>query len=296
MDLWRLKVFCRVISSKGFSSAAKELRLTQPTVSAHIKELESHFNCKLIDRINKQAKPTEAGQILFQSARKLLKDYDKLEITLSDYQGEFKGKLTIGGSNIPGEYILPRIAGEFRNHYPDIFLSLLIQNSTDIVSRILDDRIELGFVGVEINDNRICQTQCFEDELSLVTLNRDPWLKIDTIKAADLLGIPFITRKHGSGTLKTFKERIGTQGIDIKQMNVVAEFGSTTAVVQGIKNNLGASVISTIAVADELASGDLKAIRIEGVDLHRHFYMTYQKQRTLTPLAKLFMEFIEKGK
>ncbi len=64
---------------------------------------------------------------------------------------------------------------------------------------------------------------------------------------------------------------------------------------QGIKNNLGASVISTIAVADELASGELKAIPIEGVDLHRNFYMTYQKQRTLTPLAKLFMEFIEKG-
>ncbi len=295
MDLWRLRVFCSVVGSGGFSSAARELRLTQPSVSSHIKELESHFNCRLIDRINKQAKPTRAGEILYRSALKLLKDYDKLETVLSEYHGHYKGQLSIGGSNIPGEFILPAVFGGFRKDYPDIVISLLIGNTEGIVNQILDDAIEVGFVGAAVKDARISQEPCFEDELCLVLPAENSWCDSDEIELADLKDFPIISRRQGSGTLKTFQDRIKQQGFDFKQLNVVAELGSTTAVIQGIKNGLGASVLSSIAARDELSTGSLKAVCIKDIDLHRRFYMTYQKNRSLTPLAKLFMGYIREN-
>lgn len=292
MDLWRLEVFCSVISTGGFSTAARELRLTQPSVSSHIKELESHFNCKLIDRVNKQAKPTNAGKILYRAALRLLREYDKVETTLAEYHGAYKGHLSIGGSNIPGEYILPGLFSDFRSDYPEVLVTLLIRNSADIVNLILDDTIELGFVGAAVKDNRILQEPCFADELCLVTADDSLWNGADEIELADLDNIPFISRLQGSGTLKTFRERVKQQGFDFRQLNTVAELGSTTAVIQGIKSGLGSSVLSTIAVSEELSSGSLKAVRIRGVDLQRHFYLTFQKNRSLSPLANLFAEFI----
>lgn len=293
MDLWRLKVFCKVISTGGFSSAARELRLTQPSVSSHVKELESHFNCKLIDRINKQAKPTKAGEILYRASRRLIKEYEKIETTLSEYHGRYKGLLSIGGSNIPGEYILPSMLGSFRQAYPEVVISLLVRNTEDIIEQIIDDVIELGFVGAAVNDSRIFQEACFSDEMCLIVPAGNDWYDKDEIDLADLNTVPFISRKQGSGTMKTFRERVKKQGFDFRQISVVAELGSTTAVIQGIKNNLGASVLSTIAVRDELSSGILKSVRIKGVDLKRSFYLTCMKNRSQTPLAKLFTNFMK---
>lgn len=295
MDLWRLKVFCSVIDAGGFSRAAKDLGLTQPSVSSHIKELESQFDCRLVDRVSRQAQPTKAGEILYRSARKLLKDYEKLKTALAEYHGHYSGPLSIGASNIPGEYILPSKLSPFQERYPDIVISLLIRNSENIIEQILDGGIELGFVGTTVREPRICQEPFFEDDMCLILPVDNPWCDCGEIDPDDLRNIPFISRMPGSGTLKTFQERIRQQGFDIQQLKTVAELGSTTAVIQGIKNGLGGSVLSTIAVRDELAAGLLKAVRIRGVDLQRHFYLTYQKNRSLTPLARLFIDYIREN-
>jgi len=293
MDLWRLRVFCSVVSTGGFSAAAKELRLTQPSVSAHIKELESHFNCRLIDRVNRQAKPTRAGEILYRSARKLIREYEKTETALSEYHGRFEGRLLIGGSNIPGEYILPAQLGAFRKAYPNVTVSVLIKNTLDIVQQVLDDTIELGFVGATVKEPGISQEPCYSDELKLVVPAGSTWVKGDAIELQELEMIPFITRFPGSGTMKTFLERIRQNGFDGRQLQIVAELGSNTAVIQGIRNGLGASVLSSLAVRDELAKGTLRAIRLEGVALQRSFFLTCRNNRSLTPLAARFIDFLK---
>mgnify|MGYP000318200270 FL=1 len=113
MDLWHLKVFQKVIDHKGFSNAAKVVNLTQPTISSHIKELENHYGCRLVDRLGKQALPTKAGELLYDYTAKLLLLFEETETAMAQFLGNISGRLNIGGSTIPGNYLLTHKIGHF---------------------------------------------------------------------------------------------------------------------------------------------------------------------------------------
>ena len=111
MDLWQLHIFTKVVELKSFSKAGAAIHLSQPTVSSHIKDLEDHFECRLIDRLGKEALPTKAGTLLYGYARKLLSLKGETETALAQFKGKTRGHLVVGGSTIPGGYILPLIIG-----------------------------------------------------------------------------------------------------------------------------------------------------------------------------------------
>jgi DNA-binding transcriptional LysR family regulator len=114
MDLWQLHIFCRVVERKSFSRAAEIVHLSQPTVSSHIQDLEAHFGCRLIDRLARQVVPTQAGRLLYSYARRLLALRDETETAMAQHQGRLTGNLVIGGSTIPGGYLLPGVVGLFK--------------------------------------------------------------------------------------------------------------------------------------------------------------------------------------
>ena len=105
---------------------------------------------------------------------------------------------------------------------------------------------------------------------------------------------PFIVRERGSGTLKSIKLSLKEKGYASENLNIVAEMGSTEAVIQGIKSNVGVSILSTIAVAEELKAGTLKALTIKELNLKRSFYLITHKQRSASPICKAFISFLEK--
>jgi DNA-binding transcriptional LysR family regulator len=85
MDLWQLNIFCKVIELKNFSRAGNAVHLSQPTISSHIKDLEEHFDCRLIDRLSKEAIPTKAGELLYRYAKRMLALRDETETALAEY-------------------------------------------------------------------------------------------------------------------------------------------------------------------------------------------------------------------
>jgi len=157
MDLWQLTIFCRVVEWRSFSKAAEAVHLSQPTVSSHIKDLEEHFGCPLIDRLSKEATPTEAGRLLYGYALRLLALRDEAESAMARYPGKTSGRLVLGGSTIPGGYLLPRMVGQFKKRFPEVTLSLVIADTEQIVSGVLNGDLELGVVGAESRDKNILQ-------------------------------------------------------------------------------------------------------------------------------------------
>ena len=175
MDLWQLKIFCKVVELEGFSSAGKAVHLSQPTVSSHIKGLENHFECKLIDRLGKKAVPTKAGDLLYHYASKLITLFDETETAMAEFQGKIKGRLIIGGSTIPGSYILPQLIGAFTKKYQEVTISLIVADTDQIIRDILSGVLELGIVGAESTDRNILQEKLIEDEMRLIVPRNHPW-------------------------------------------------------------------------------------------------------------------------
>lgn len=294
MDLWQLEIFHKVIELKGFSRAAEAVHISQPTVSSHIKDLEEHFGCQLIDRIEKKAFPTRAGEILFEYANRLLSLRNDTESAMANFKGKISGKLRLGGSNIPGGYILPKLVGKFIKVYPEVNVSLKIGDSEEIIADINNSRVDLGLVGVKSNYKKIIQEILMEDHLCLVIPKNHKWADYTSIGLKDLQNEPLILREEGSGTLKTLKNSLTRAGLKLSHLNVIANMGSTTAVLQCIRNNIGVSILSSIPILDEVNSNLLSAIPIEELNLDRHFYITRHKDRTESPLTRAFIDFIKK--
>lgn len=294
MDLWQLNIFCKVIELEGFSKAGKAVHLSQPTISSHIKDLENYFGCPLIDRLGKKAVPTKAGVLLYTYARKLIALRHEAEAAMNEFQGKIKGRLIIGGSTIPGGYILPQLIGAFTAHYPEVKISLIIGDTEQIIQDTLSGLLELGIVGAEPSDKNIAKEKLIEDELRLIVTADHKWAGKKHIHPELLFEEPFIVREPGSGTLKSIKGSLTEKGHVFENLNVISEMGSTAAIIQGIKSRVGISILSTIAVAEELKAGTLKALAIKDLNLKRSFYLIRHKQRSISPLCRAFNNFLKK--
>ncbi|MGD8990813.1 MAG: selenium metabolism-associated LysR family transcriptional regulator [Desulfobacterales bacterium] len=294
MDLWQLHIFCKVIELKSFSKAGNAVHLSQPTVSSHIKDLENHFSCRLIDRLTKEVVPTKAGELLYGYAKKFQALRDATESALAEYNGRIRGRLAIGGSTIPGTYLMPQLIADFKRPYPDVIISLVIGDTADIIKRILDRSLEMGIVGARASSQNIDQRVILSDEMGLIVPSRHRWVTKNRVSLKQLVKEPFILRERGSGTLTSLHQSLRQQGYAVEDLKVIAELGSTQAICQGIKKGVGVSILSTLAVAEDIQEGKLSALKVDGLDLKRNFYLTWHKRRSPSPLHKAFVDFLDK--
>jgi DNA-binding transcriptional LysR family regulator len=292
MDLWRLQIFCEVVEMKSFSKAASNVYLSQPTVSSHIKDLEDHFQCKLIDRLGREVAPTKAGELLYRHAKKMIALKDDMEKSLAEFQGILKGNLTIGGSTIPGCYILPSLLGRFKEVYPDILVTLIEKDTAGVLEDVIAGHVELGIVGAKTRDPRLRQNKIMDDEMFVVIPKQHKWAKKKAVTVSELVDEPFIAREPGSGTRKSIEQALNRTGNWRERQNVVAEMGSTEAIRQAVKAGVGISIMSKCAIADDVAAGLLKKVRISKVPLRRAFFLVTHKQRTRSPLCQAFIHFL----
>ena len=293
MDLWQLNIFCKVIELKSFSKAGKAVHLSQPTISSHIKDLEAHFDCRLIDRLSKEVIPTKAGELLYRYAKRMLALRDETETALAEYNGKIRGRLVIGGSTIPGTYLMPKLIGDFKRKYPDVIVSLVIGDTEHIIGSVLSGSLELGIVGAKAETQKIIQKKLIEDEMRLIVPAGHRWAGKKRVSLKQLVSEPFIIREHGSGTLKSLHQSLIGLGCSIEDLKVIAELGSTQAICQGIKTGTGVSIISTLAVAEDLQAGKFSALEVDGMDLKRNFYLTRHRYRSPSPLSEAFVKFLE---
>ena len=294
MDIQHLKIFISVYKNRGFSKAAVELHLSQPTISEHIKNLEFELGCKLFDRVGRTIIPTREAEIIYPKALQIIEDLEKLREELSHAGSNIKGQLILGASTIPGTYILPVMASEFKKLYPEVLFEIKIEDSRKITDMVLNHDLILGAVGAEMEPGKINYLPFIEDELILAA--GEKVIPKNTISVKGLKDVPFILREEGSGTLKTMERFLNKKGIDIGELNVVAVLGSTDSVKQAIKSGLGASILSRIAIKDELTCGALKEIRIRGLKMKRSFYLITHKKRALPNPYNAFYNYLKDSK
>jgi DNA-binding transcriptional LysR family regulator len=292
MDIHHLKIFVSVYKNKSFTKASEKLHISQPTISEHIKNLEKSLDCKLFDRLGRSIMPTAEADVLYPKALQILDDLDQIQEDISAAGIGVKGKLIIGASTIPGAYILPRMAYTFKKQYPDVAFEILIEDSGKITNMVLQHDLFFGIVGAKMTSEKLDYEPLIEDELVLVATPK--LLPQKTITLDKLRSIPFLQREIGSGTRQTFENFLKKNTITTNTFNIVATLGSISAVKQAVKENLGASVISRVAVQEELDSSILHEIPIINMKMKRKFYLVLQKKRTLPTQYAAFCEHMKK--
>lgn len=272
--------------------AAHSLRMTQPAVTMQVQALEEYFGTKLFNRSTKKVELSEAGKALFPYAKRSIELMQEAKVEMSRFAQKLKGELQLGASLTFGEYILPRILGPFSSEHPHVSVSMKVMNTTQIVDEILNHQLTFGIVESLIHHPDVTTEAVLDDELKLILPPNHPLLAQNSITLDDVLGFPLILREQGSGTRQVIEESMLSKGIDLDELNIAMELGSTGAVKSAVESGLGVSIISQSAIKHELALGLLHARDIEGCKFVRSFYAVYLKSSLLPLSAVVFLTFL----
>jgi len=291
MTLRQLEVFLAVAREKSFSRAAKKIHSSQPTLSEHISELEGELGKKLFFRRGREVTMTEAGRVFEQYAASAVSSVEGARQALADLDGLAHGSLLIGASTTPGLYVMPGIVAAFRAKYPGVDLKLQIANSQVIEGRVRERELDLGIVGGHaVSPGEECLAAGMLDELVLIVSPAHAWARRRNIAPEALADERLLVRETGSATRSVTERALQRAGVKFR---VAMELDHTEAIKQGVMAGLGVAFVSVYAVQGETTTGRLRALRLRGIRIHRHFHVIHHEARRITASVRAFMEVLE---
>lgn len=295
MNLKQLEAFVQIADSGSFSKAAKELYLTQPTISAHISSLEKELNTRLFVRNTKDVRLSDSGNILYEYAKQMIALQKKIEDTFVVREEKGQQCITIAASTIPAQYLLPGILASYNEKYPNQQFKIIESDSTKVVEQVVNHTVDIGFTGTVI-DKRLCKyIPFYQDELVVITPNTDKYRGFAEEKqdAKWIVNEALIMREEGSGTRKEAEKQLKKIGIYPTKLNVIASMENTEAIKRAVANGMGISLISKLAAEDEIQKGKLLAFPISADDMRRDINVIYNRNLQLSRSSERFIKVVK---
>ncbi|MCA0972540.1 LysR family transcriptional regulator [Halobacillus litoralis] len=245
MDFEAMQTFITVVDEKSFTKASERLNLSQPTVSFHIKNLESYFDTTLIERSSKRFRVTQTGEMVYQRARQVSGVIDKAKTEVFEFQNQVRGSIRIGASYTVGEYVLPSLLKEFDKHYPGVDLHVQIANTERVNRGVQLHDLDVGLVEGQVNHQGLSSIPFLEDKMVVIVPLHHPLREKGTVTFDQLQDQTWLTRERGSGTGAMLDSMLEAYNIRPRKLITI---GSNHGVVQSVKQGLGMSLISRTVV------------------------------------------------
>ena len=293
MNLKQLEAFVQVSESGSFSKAAKELFLTQPTISAHISSLEKELNVRLFIRNTKEVSLSDDGKDLYRYAKQIT-DLEKA-IEERFYMDSDDGKhfITIAASTIPAQYLLPKVLMCYRERYPKEQIKIMETDSSEVVTQVVDHMVDVGFTGTVLEKKHCKYIPFYKDELAVIAPDTPEYRILKEQNRDDIDWIkrkPLILREEGSGTRKEAGKQLKNAGISMEDLDIVASIANQETIKKSVKQGMGITVLSRLAAEDE---DGLLIFPIPGADAGRDINLVYNKNYQMTRSADRFIRIVK---
>ncbi|MDD2234072.1 MAG: LysR family transcriptional regulator [Desulfitobacteriaceae bacterium] len=284
LDLMRL--FVQIIEEQSYSAVARRLGISQPAVSNQMRVLELKVGSKLLYRKGKGIALTAKGEIVFQYAELMLGNYSKMFDELGGLEDGFRGKVHIGASHIPGEYLLPARFAALQLEFPAIRFKLSIDDSLEITYKLIANNLDFAVAGAVYDPEKIRSDFWINDELMLVVAKNHPLAVNKEIHLEDLCYYPMVISEPDSGHRRILDEALTKAGLQTGDFPIGLETGSTEAVKNAIRSGLGYTFISKHAL-QTYDKEQLYICRVEELNLVRNFYLLSLRNKPLSPAANI---------
>lgn len=285
MTLRHIKIFVTVCEQNSITKAAEKLYITQPAVSYAIKELEEYYGIKLFDRISKRLYLTEAGKKFLDYAIHIVALFDEMESNVQHWGNA--GKLRIGSSITIGSHLMPLYVRSFHENYPQTDIAVYIGSSDTIEKKVLLNELDFAFIEGIVHSDSIVSEAYMDDRLAVICNPSNSVYDGKLITIERFLGQPLLLREKGSGTRELVDNILESLGYSVKPS---WESTSTVALINGVINGIGISVLPYLLVKDKLEEGTLVELRVQNLRFSRKFNIIYHKNKFLIPQAKEFIE------
>lgn len=289
----QLQVFKSIATTGSFTAAARELYLTQPSVSTQMKKLEDAIGTPLFEQVGRRMHLTDCGHQLSNACEDLFKTLEQFETYVAGRQGIAGGTLTFAGVTTT-EYFAPVLLGVFGSRYPEVNVSLSIVDRGTLLYRMQNNRDDLYLIDQLPDDIELVTIPFLENPLVVVSNPTHRLAHRKKIDIRELQDENFLLREEGSGTRIALKRFLIGQNITLK---VAMQLSSNEALKRAVSSGMGLSILSKYAVAQECNRKDLTILDVTGFPLIDHWYIVHSKDKHMPPAGSAFLRFLhEEGK
>lgn len=276
----QLRAFHAVATSGSFTAAAKELGVSQPAVSMHLKALEEAYGVTLITRGRGRVQPTELGEALLAVTRPMA----TLEAQAAEILGEagalLRGRLQVGAD---APFAVMPILAAFHEAHPGVSIALSLGNSEEVLRDLLSGRTDAAALGDRVEDPRLFAVPAAKSRQVLLVPRAHPWAKRSGVRLAELEGAPMVVREEGSETRRAFEEALAKAGV---RPRVVMEIGSREALQEAVAAGLGAAAI---VEAERAGDERLAALPFEDAAIEHTEYVACLAERRRLRVVAAFL-------
>ncbi|GAA1726753.1 selenium metabolism-associated LysR family transcriptional regulator [Isoptericola hypogeus] len=287
VSLNQLEVLVAVVEAGGFSGAAKAMYLSQPSVSNHVRNLESSLGVRLVERTTAGARTTPAGDVVVDHARRIFGLLDSLEQEVASYRGLGAGRLLVAGTTTLGTYLLPRLVADFSSRAPNVDCQIRVGNEQAVEEWIVRGEATLGLCIDEPREH-LESEPLLEDEIMLVA-GPGSRLAGRVLEPGDLRGQRFLLRERGSATRRLQEEILHAWGLESEAR---WELWGPETLKEAAAEGLGVALLSEHVTVRERAAGQLVALRVEPAPPRRTVSLVRRGDRVLTPPEEAFVAML----
>lgn len=277
MDFDQLTTFVQVAKLKSFSKAGQKVFRSQSAVSAQIRQLEQAYKAKLLDRSAKSVELTPAGVVLFDFSERLLRLRDESMQVVADRGNVVQGPVHFGANEATCLYLLPEILAEFQKRYPLVNISIYRNFSHKILQRIEEGSLDLGIVTLPLKSPNLKMHIINRDRLRFMVSAKNPLAHKSHVTLEDIASSPLLFPKTGytrqvlDKLFRPYRSRL-RMAMELPSIGMIKTF---------VAADVGISIISESFARDQVKSGEVKLLNVEGLDLWRELGLVYRRDRSL---------------
>ena len=283
----QLRLLLAVSREGSVSRAAQRLHLTQPTLSAQLRQLAEQVGLPLFERVGRKLHLTAAGRVVLDTAARVEQELENLDETLAELRGDVVGRLRLAVVST-AETFIPCLLGDFRRERPAVEVSLVVLNRDAVIRRLADNLDDLYIMSRPPQAPPVVATPFLSNPLVVVAAAEHPLAGRETLQIEALAAEEFVLREPGSGTRQAAEHFFAAHGLALRPR---LELGSNEAVKQAVAGGLGLSLLSAHALAHAVDEG-IAVLRVEGTPLPTQWQVVYPAGKRLSPLASAFLEFL----
>lgn len=298
MELKQLESYVAVVEYGSFTKAAEKLYISQPTISTHIQMLEMELHEKLLNRHTKSLEVTPKGQELYECASDMLGLRDRL---LKSWSEEENKTIHLGSSTIPSTYILPELLPKYMEEYPEVRFVIHQGDSQNVLDGLLSGNYQVGFIGMEQEQDGVTCVPFYRDHIVLVTPNTEEFRPKKELyeKEKDLSILsemikkePLIVREKGSGSKRYADKVLEDLNIVEETLNICARLNDSESIKNMVMGGMGIALISEKAVHDCCNEGKMLCFDIPLSVAERNLNLIYRKKDIYRAHEKMFVEYV----
>jgi DNA-binding transcriptional LysR family regulator len=291
VDLRQLEILRAVAEAGSFTSAGKQLHLSQSAVSRQILLLEEELNEELFLRVGRKIRITPAGETLLRLSRRVFEDIDEARASIRESQRTLSGTLRLVGGMTVCLYVFPPLLKEFRRAHPAVEVKVIPGATPRLVRQLRAGAADLGLLTLPVNDPNLISTPVMREELLLVTAPTHSLARRRQIGPQDLVGQPFVLFEASSNSRRTIDEFFMKEHISPR---VVSETENVEIIKAMVQIGLGITIIPYQAVAREVRAGFLFCARIAGQQMLRETGWVHLRSNRVPRAVQEMMQTLER--